>query len=953
MLKIYKCGELYETTEKEQLLAFIDKVHDKFDPLDYNVYIVIDPKLGSGSRQIDCIFYHKNKLAVIELKNIHGEFFPNANDSENWEGLDIDGKRVPIKNERINPFLQVRYQRRDVSRFIEKNFYKSERGNDAELTHERVMRLISGFIVTAENSTPNDYDGTKLSWCTLLPIGEELMMKLSFIGTIGNDRISEETFLSILKKIKAVETDRRSWSYGTKAPEQMLSRVPEVESRLESNKEEILLKGIENCSDLKLIPYFDRVFSLARGDYSEKVKAESYKLIFDWLTAYQTVYELKQAEKVLMESIEEDSFGIRQMSLEFVTSGTYLYGSLLQKKFSDRLEKEMNFRQISLLLNSMEFFNGKKFTEYKLKTYYEETVSGHLFGQYRETGELIKKIRTMDITQRAKDLRSGENGLSKKYEKDSKQYKGWIEVAKSWLDAVNSNQSPVLSQMVLEHLRKVVDLWNEAGKFEGELPPTFIECLEALGKLQPPGTLEYIYELLSSTKDENLMYHLIGSAGKISITKAAGIIEQYLNFDDEESDIEPYYMRLQAADALSRMGQVKFFDKIWNLYISDDALEHMYSEETLNSPGLDKSRQSDNIEHLFSGETQLFEILTRLNKGECEKRILKLMVSSHDIEEFSVKHLFLLKNCGGKETFETVKALLLNKPESLDDWYWDFVDVLVHIFAVSKDLKSLGVKTGLEFLETGREDLVSTGLELAHSHFLKHPEELKQYEKSQDGATLFGIIDVYRTCNMIDDVERFLLHEDDIVSKIAFDVLEEHNENYHYFGNYYIVSNGNVDACDILVGNGKMHLKIKRKYDKMAVGRKSANQTIKSENLYGLKTLRKKGIPIGMVIGVKGNDSNNAIALFKSPCISWNHLIGDNRDYSPEVDSLKTSVLALVSANKEIGIITATDDYLFNFVKLAYRKSLTDLWYKDPTYIESRLETFDTVFKSEMFDLGD
>ncbi len=953
MLKIYKCGELYDTFEKEQLQAFIDKVYYKFDPLDYNVYIVIDPKLGRGKRQIDCIFYRKNKLAIIELKNIRGEFFPNASESDPWEGLDQEGKRVKIENERINPFLQVRHQRRNFSDFIEENFYQHEREKDKRETHDQVMKLILGFIVTAENSTPNDYDKTNLFWCTLLPIGEELMKKLSFVGTGEKYGISEETFLSILEKIKAVETDRHLWSYGTKAPENMLSKVPEVESRLGSYKEEILLKGIENCSDLKLIPYFDRIFSLARGNYSEKVKTESYKLVFEWLTAYQSIYGLSYAENALMDSINENSSQIRSMALEFVVNGTYLFGDQLQQKFSDRLDKELSFQRKSLLLKSMEFFNDKKFTEYKLKTYYEETVSSHLFGQYRETWELIKKIRTMDITQRAKDLRSGDNGLSKKYEDASKQYMGWIEVAKSWLDAVKSNQSPVLLQMVLEHLRKVVDLWNEAGKFGGELPPTFIECLEALEKLQPPGTSEYIYELLSSTKDENLMYHLIGSAGKISITKAAGIIEQYLNFDDEESDVEPYYMRLQAADALSRMGQVKFFDKIWNLYLSDDALEHMYSEETFNLAGLDKSRQSDNIEHLFSGETQLFEILTRLNKGECEKRILKLMVSSHDIEEFSVKHLFLLKNCGGKETFETVKALLLNKPESLDDWYWDFVDVVVHIFAVSKDLKSLGVKTGLQFLETGREDLVSTGLELAHSHFLKHPEELKQYEKSQDGATLFGIIDVYDTCNMIDDVERFLLHEDDVVSKIAFDVLEEHNEHYHYFENYYIVSNGNVDACDILVGNGKMHLKIKRKYGKMAVGRKSANQTIKSENLYGLKTLRKKGIPIGMVIGVKGNDSNNAIALFKSPCISWNHLIGDNRDYSPEVDSLKTSVLALVSANKEIGIITATDDYLFNFVKLAYRKSLTDLWHRDPSYIESRLETFDTVFKSEMFDLGD
>ena len=236
MLKIYKCGELYESHEKEQLQVLIDKLYSKFDQMDYDVYLVIDPKLGGDSRQIDCLFYRKNKIAIIELKNIRGEFFPNANESEHWEGLDEEGKRIPIGNERINPFRQVRSQRKYLSAFIEGNFDHSNGGIADESTHKKVMRLISGFIVTAENSTPGIYDETHLSWCTVLPISEELMVKLSHVETGENYGISETDFSSILKIINAEETDRSSWSYGTKVPEQMLSRLPEVEGMLKSDK---------------------------------------------------------------------------------------------------------------------------------------------------------------------------------------------------------------------------------------------------------------------------------------------------------------------------------------------------------------------------------------------------------------------------------------------------------------------------------------------------------------------------------------------------------------------------------------------------------------------------------------------------------------------------------------------------------------------------------------------
>ena len=713
---------LPEETENKQLEELIDQMHKFLNSRDHDVHLLINPKLPGINRQFDLIMYRHNKFAIIELKNIRGDFYPNNDKHRLWEYVDGKGNKVEFESERINPFTQVSKQRWDFATFLQDQFAGIFKGNTKTEAIKTARRLIIPFIVTASGSQPLEFNDSMVKWCTLRPISEGLMRRLTWVGTGEGFGFQMSDFITFLSLVNAVETTISDWPYNGVIPEYDTSRIPAVDKLLASSSEESILKGLNYCSELSLIRYFDVIFDLSDSS-SNKVKLLSNTILFNWLGAFQRKFGYKEAEQILGNSITDEYAEIRKLALDYVIGGSYSYGKELQQTFVDMLTNESNFHLMALFIRSLEFFRNKQFSEYKLKVYYEETLSKNFFGWYKERENTAKRLGLTSEFDFLPSPKSEEDkDLISKYKRSDGQIEGWGGVIKAWINTISVVGSTIAGTLILNHLKDLLSNYREYSLRHWSLPPSLEESLDAIEILQPEGASFFLSDVLRDSKNDSLTYLLIDSLGKLKAKEATELIKPYLYFCDKGSDVTDRAMRWQAASAISRMGGMELFDDIWYMFLHEEKPRMRYSE----------------------GES-LLDALIRLYKLEVEKRLLEILQKDDFSESSFSKFGEFLREAGGEKTFDLLSQLLVDKGMFLEDRIYGPSDIIVFLAWSQGELRDKGLATGLVFLNSRRVDLISVGLDLAEPHFIKHPEELSQYEKSTNYSILSRIIHVYNT----------------------------------------------------------------------------------------------------------------------------------------------------------------------------------------------------------------
>lgn len=925
MLKIYNCRPLPEENENKQLEKLIEQMHKYFNNRDHDIHLLINPKLPGISRQFDLIMFRRSKFAVIELKNITGIFYPNVDEQKLWEHLDDKGNRVEFESENTNPFTQVSNQKWDLATFLQNKFQSLFNGKISREAHKAARKLISTFIVTAPDSEAHDYNDSMVPWCTLRPISEELMRRLTWVGTGEGFGFPDSEFNTLLTLVNAVETTISDWPYNGIIPQYETSKIPEVDRFLKNDSEESILKGLNYCNDLKLIRYFDDIAVLSSSS-SRKVRFLANTILFRWLNDFQRKFGFRDAEQILKNSITDEYTEVRKLALDFVIGGSYSYKNELQQIFVDMLSSENNFHLMSLFVRSLEYFRNRQFSEYKLKIFYEEKISKGFFGWFKERRNIARRLGLnreyfLPISKTDED-----SELHSEYRKSNEQIEGWDGVIKAWIDTISVVGSTLAGILVLNHLKVLLSHYKEYSLAHWSLPPTFEESLEALETLQPEGASDFLTEALRDSDNDSLTYHLIDSLGKLKVKEATDLIKPYLYFCDQNSDVAERAMRWQAASALSRIGKREFFDDIWYMFVH---------EKEPRTP--------------YSGGEPLFDALIRLDKIEVEERLLMLLQKDNYSESSFSKFGNLLKQAGGKKTFETLSKMLVERGMFLEDWAYGPSEIVAFLVWSQEDLKHKGMTTGLEFLNLNREDLVPLGLDLSQQYFVEHPEELVRYEKSTSYHTLSRVIHIYDSIKLYNKVEKFVTNKNKDAGDLAFIILRE-AEGYKYFDNFFVAQGSSLKWGKFIVGKDALIVEFS-KLNRGTIDEVQGLNRIKKEEIRNMKLIKKGKTPIGLVISTTLR-KDNFLFLYSGKLMRVDILLSNDSIVDTDASELKNQLMSVMKMTQDDSDFVISTEHILQTLRQALVKEALDgdsYFRKERN--EKNIAKFDQEFKKNELSL--
>ena len=826
MLKIYICNRLPEETENKQFEVLIDYMYRYFDSHNEDTYLVINPTFPGVSKQFDLLVYRNHKFALIEMKNIHGGFYPNLEYWKPWEYINRKGERIPFDSQRENPFNQVSKQKSSFVEFLVKNFPDAIRRISKFNIDKAARRLISPFIVTAEDSYPIYYDERATWCCTLKPISVDLMRRLAIVSTHELDGFPLSDFKKILKMINATMTTKDDWPFNGVLPEYKTSRIPKIDRLLASNEEASLLKGLEYCKDLSLITYYDKILKFSTS-LNKKIKRFSYNILFEWLSDFQKTLGINNAEECLIHAIADDDGRIREDALNFVNSNSYSYSEELHQVLIKAFSKERDFSLIALFIKSMQYFNDHQSSEIMLTKYYKNEISNFLFDNYIAQSEISKEF---DLLYDGNILPTPKNEEQKKkiekYRESVVQVKRWTEVTKAWINTIVAIGSKDLKVLIHEHLRSLLLLYKTYGLKDWPLPPTMIETLDAVEGLRPDAASEILMNALREVSDypscNFLAFYLIDTLGSLGEKEAAKLIRPYLRFHSKNGEFNEMAMRWMAASALSSLGLKEYFDGIWNMFLNELDIDTPYSCRSK------------------------LETIISLDKMKVESRLLDLLRRSNFDEASFNKYGKYLMQAGGERTFDEFSKLLIDKGMFMEDDVAGPSNIMSYIAWSQDDMKEKAIKTGKGFLQLNRDDLIGIGIELAEPYFLDHINELAKYEDSGNYKVLSRVIHIYDLARCYDKVEKFVTNPDVSVGELAFIILQR-AEGYTLFEDMYVHKNGSSELVELVVGNQALYIGLTRRYSQSGES-EQYYERIDQNYIRLIKTVRIRNIPIGLFV---------------------------------------------------------------------------------------------------------
>lgn len=567
-LKIFKGGELYEEGERRQLFDMIDFLQKYFDERDNNVYLLVDPQFQEYHPQIDCLFYRQGKIVVLELKNIHGKFIPVVEESKQWLAVKDNGSTIEIQKSRINPFCQVKKQRGYLINYLIRQIYLKPQ---SKYTPKEIGSCIGGWIVTARNSQPEEYDNSSMYWSGVFPIGESLLKRLSMVGTSSEYAISEDEFIVLLNKTQSVEISKADLFYRGVVPNYEHGKVPTVEMMIQRERPEEMSRAIKYCRELNLIGYFDELkASLNRVPIM--TRREIYSILYEWLNNFPQKFGGKDRLLVVRSGLKDSDMNIRSMSLSFLVNGFSVVETELQNLIWKNLQIEKDFVLIELSIFAMGQAKNKKTVSEQLESFYRNMLQPCFFYWGKEFYKLNKSYgNKIDRIMEQNINRSREETYANNHELEvaKVQFKNWEKITKAWLSVTSSLSGEGLGEIVLSHAKRVLEELGQDRKNMLLSTPTLEESINTLGKIKPKGTSEFLRSLLNPYNSEKILLSILNAFGNIGDKEAVNILMKFLEAEDLGGDINSHLVKIESSDALSKIGYKESFDMIWNLFLKD------------------------------------------------------------------------------------------------------------------------------------------------------------------------------------------------------------------------------------------------------------------------------------------------------------------------------------------------------------------------------------------------
>lgn len=893
--RIFKGGELYETGEKQQLLDLIDLLKAYFNEPDDDIYLLVDPKLGQKTGQIDCLFYRQGKITIFELKDIRGDFIPEIDENTHWKSRK-GGKDEDIFTDRQHPFAQTRGQRSNLNTFIRQKVMTEKENVEDEEIKRRLGKYISAWVITSSQSKSlNDVNNdNKYPWFKVFPIGKEFMEELSKNTTSSNDSISKDMFNGLLNATESKETDEKDIFFRVVAPELQMGRLPEVEVLLKSEKDQDVQLAIKYCKEFQLIRYFSSLIEKCKNNRGQ-VRIDALSVIFEWLKSYKSKFDEEEISDLVKFTLTNSDYKTRGLGLSFLVESGYEIEEGLQDVICERMNEENYPSLIDLFVQAIKYFKNKAIAQDQLLSFYAK-IESNFFSlasgvreKYKEWKKQPEIYRASNMTD--KNEEASENKILDEYEKIRIQSEWWTRITNTWLDVSSSVGGVSLGAKILSHSKRIMSELHSPKESYSYAPPTFIKSIGIIAKLMPEGSVDFLLGLLDGDVGNDVILAVVEALGSFDNLRSKDKLREFLNeyqYDDE-SDL--HEIRIFASDSLSRLKDKESFDRIWELFLDEEEKELSYVNKSF------------------------FNSLISLDSIKLERNLWELIEKAEFSEECLAIYSDLIKKCGGKYTFKKCSELVSKNRVNNDDYYSSPIGILRYLGRNVSSLRQDATILGLKFLKSSRDDLECIGIELAEPHFLKHPVDLEKYEKSNNIDTLYAVISIYSRLKQTDKLELFAKNTNRDISGDAFTNLRLVAPKRYYNG-YLFVEKGKASDCELITSDTGIFIETEdfsgQKYTPKIV------RFFRWNDLIGMKRIFVGRSQIG-IITCPRSENDNCFSIFPMKAVSL-ETMGNKNAF--EDDGIKKVIESIKSLDIKVRSkeLTSTSQELYETFKLAFAK---------------------------------
>ena len=479
-----------------------------------------------------------------------------------------------------------------------------------------------------------------------------------------------------------------------------------------------------------------------------------------------------------------------------------------------------------------------------------------------------------------------------------------------------------IGEIILSHGKKVVEV---LGPLDSDYysPPTLLESIKALGKLKPDGSEEFLLQLRTSSIYGKILLAIIEALGNFSSIKSLYTLREYLDFQEPKDWVDAKFVKIGTSYAISKRKDMGSFEKIWTLFMNDEARSLTTSEGR-----------------------SFFNSLLLLDQEQLERNLWKL-ISDQDYskEVFKLYYEFILKS-GDNFSIDQSDSLISVGKIDFDDYYGTPKGVLSYLVRNLPQLRDKGIKLGLKYLETGRKDLEDLGIDLAEPYFLEHPEKLEKYEKSEMEGTSYELIMIYSKLKRLDKIEMFARRDEQHVSRIAFNQLKEMISD-KYFEYHYLFDNNQMRYCEFIIGESGLFIQSYRIGD---YGLESENIThVTWDKFVAVKKIAVENHIIGIITSLKEKPDVLFVIISRS-AVTWDNLIERRSEKDKGFDMIISKI-----KNKDFNIedkseIVATSETLFKILSAAFEED-EDIKDMGDERRKAMAQMFESRFKPDMMRL--
>jgi HEAT repeat protein len=326
--KLYVCGELQSPREKRHVDLVLKSLSDKYGDSPSNCVVFVAGKipflLENGTQiqqEIDLIVIKDGRAVILEHKNLSGEIFADCSRSA-WV---VNGAPLFLNGKPVNPLPQIRRERGALNAYFSGYIlqrFKQKDGPDFEAQEERtrveVGRKISAWVVTNIPSTVHvvnlpPEDG---SWFGVFPanqVADALVYEGEKVSLLTREQL--DLFAS---QLGARSSTLEDWLM--KAPqvgearEAPSPRIPVVDSRLRSGRDDAITKGLQSVRDLGLYAYKNEVSVCFRHPNPE-IRKLSLVILIEW--------SLPGLGSFLDEALRDCEPSVRALALSWLGEESY------------------------------------------------------------------------------------------------------------------------------------------------------------------------------------------------------------------------------------------------------------------------------------------------------------------------------------------------------------------------------------------------------------------------------------------------------------------------------------------------------------------------------------------------------------------------------------------------------------------------------------------------------